>query len=336
MRKEEEMSTDRREGAMRIFEALSSVDEELLERSEAKEKVIPFWRYSKVLAACVCFLMLGIATYTGSVFLKGGNVSSDCAAPEEAGMAMDVSYNELAADGAAPAEEAEYVAAGPSADDVVIPETQLEDKTTAGTSQEKDALGNAEMAEQEANVEEYKDAIWDQAVMEAVSEQLDEEEVRAVEGLGEYLPAYLPEGYVFENGSGYKEEAQPRKVTATWYKGMDYITITVVETVEQEELATRLVDVSKPEHYDVHLYEIPYADSVPEGIRMVFDHPIFAEKDFSKDIIAARMKRVGEQGDTDTLRGNFAVLYDSGVLVTFTGRGDIEDIWELFQSIGAK
>ena len=47
------------EGAMKIFEALSGVDEELLLKSESvshvkQTVVIPFWKYAKALAACVC------------------------------------------------------------------------------------------------------------------------------------------------------------------------------------------------------------------------------------------------------------------------------------------
>ena len=45
---------DKYAGAVRIFQALSSVDEELLERSNPSRKILPYWRYTKVMAACAC------------------------------------------------------------------------------------------------------------------------------------------------------------------------------------------------------------------------------------------------------------------------------------------
>ena len=51
------MSEEKRQGAIRIFEALSGVDQELLERSEAENKkgtaVFSFARGSKILAAAL-------------------------------------------------------------------------------------------------------------------------------------------------------------------------------------------------------------------------------------------------------------------------------------------
>ena len=41
----------------------------------------------------------------------------------------------------------------------------------------------------------------------------------------------------------------------------------------------------------------------------------------------------GDSGDTDTPRGNFAVLYSDGVLVEFSGRGTAEEIWNMFEGL---
>ena len=48
------------------------------------------------------------------------------------------------------------------------------------------------------------------------------------------------------------------------------------------------------------------------------------------------MKSYDDQGDTDTPRGNFSVLYEGGVLIRFSGRGTAEEIWEMFCSMGGQ
>lgn len=84
MKKEDEMQNESLSGAMRIFEALSSVDEELLMRSEGHKRVIPFGRYAKVMAACICFAVVGVAAYTGvQMHTADRNMSADCAAPPD-------------------------------------------------------------------------------------------------------------------------------------------------------------------------------------------------------------------------------------------------------------
>ena len=56
---------NKQDGALRIFEALSGVDEELLDKCESatrvseQSKVIPFWKYGKAMVACVCILLAG-------------------------------------------------------------------------------------------------------------------------------------------------------------------------------------------------------------------------------------------------------------------------------------
>ena len=61
-----------------------------------------------------------------------------------------------------------------------------------------------------------------------------------------------------------------------------------------------------------------------------------AGKDFNLEIVKSRIKSYDDQGDTDTPRGNFSVLYEGGVLIRFNGRGTAEEIWEMFCSMGGQ
>jgi hypothetical protein len=117
---------------------------------------------------------------------------------------------------------------------------------------------------------------------------------------------------------------------------MDSIMLYVGMYEENAENESRIVDIAKEETYNVHLYEIPYASSVPDEIRLMFNSPIFREEDMSLEVVRARMKSVSDAGDTDTPRGDFSVLYDEGILVAFDGRGSAEEIWNMYLSINAQ
>ncbi len=344
---EDEKKDGRLSGAMRIFEALSSVDEELLERSETSPKVVPFRKYAKVMAACVCIVILGTAVFAGrSMFSVKNSTSSDCAA-EEQQFAAD-------ADGAgygAAQEAAEDAAAEGIAEEGVTEAEQEKNRLTESLqngSEESDTgmIAGSQMTsdinelqnEQELLEKNEQDdgLLWDMEpsfVSDLVSDPLDEAAIRATEELGAYLPTELPAGYVYESGYRTGEADGAESISVLWSHGMDTIHISISRYEESEEMQERLADISRPETYDVYFYEIPYCDSVPEEYYMTFHYPIFRESDFCLDIVKMRMMSVSDQGDTDTPRGSFAVLYDGGVLVEFNGDGDAESIWNMFQSI---
>ena len=153
-------------------------------------------------------------------------------------------------------------------------------------------------------------------------------------GLGDYVPEVLPAGYVFDEASLQTEaedSQSPSDLRLTWSRGMDYITLHITRH-EMQEIS--VVDVNAPETYDQRLYEIPLGDSVPREYWESVQNPVFAAEDLSLEVIETRMvSMAGDSGDTDTPRGNFAVLYSGGVLVEFSGRGTAEEIWNMFEGL---
>ncbi|MCI9188739.1 MAG: hypothetical protein HFH84_03765 [Lachnospiraceae bacterium] len=376
-------SGESRQGqALRIMEALSGADEELLERSEneraqsistyKKRKYVkgrgfqPLWRYARPWAAVLCLAVVGALGWGGyQLILKvdnpasGGNMND---------MAMQLETIELDAEGegALPEEAgaAEYNAedmAAQKADDSMSQDNggdfdegidangtnvtegysgSQERYGTSGTSQhgsggteEKSSETATGMGKEQESVS--KESAAEESVMidsdgcPAVNlNKFTEAEARSQEGLGDYIPEKVPQGYSFESAFS-NADGQEANLTLTWSKGMDSIMWSVEEVAEAPET----VDIDAAETYDERLYEIPYAETVPQEYRQSMDNPTFAWEDFTLETVRSRMISRADRGDTDTPRGNFAVLLPNNIVVRFNGRGTAEEIWEMFDSI---
>lgn len=114
------MSEQNREKEERLFRALSGVEEELLHRSEQNECVekrkangkirrFPLYYVSRIAAACLCFVVVGVLYVTMSSTKMADSTGADTAAPQSAYSA--------GADGAAPAEDFEAAKAGDTAEE---------------------------------------------------------------------------------------------------------------------------------------------------------------------------------------------------------------------------
>ncbi len=387
--------------AMRIFEALSGVDEELLIRCEEStgegasgKKVRPIWYYGKVLAACFCFVVCGaVMLNMGSLLLKKETASSDRANNSGRGMEQGTDEMAVVAEEGLPEESVleeivlEENVKEENRIENAIEESAIEESARAEGAIEESA--KKESALGESNIANGKEECVEQNAMAAVGntnfnaekeqnsgsskvdggtmdqygeqeklmdgqteadripqiqdttdslngcivdyrENITLKEAKEVEGLGEYVPDKIPEGYVLESAKKTCDvgTGEVLAIGLCWTRGMDSIMLNIAK-VDRNEIT--VVDIKQTEAYNVHFYQIPYADTVPDKYRAVFDHPVFAEGDFALDVVKARMKVVEDAGDTDTPRGNFAVMYEEGVLVEFSGRGDVESIYQMFR-----
>ncbi|MBE5884722.1 MAG: hypothetical protein E7291_10015 [Lachnospiraceae bacterium] len=332
--------------AMRIFEALSGVDEELLIRCEDDcgepilvKKPRPIWYYGKVLAACFCFVVCGaVLLHIGTTVFQNTGNSADSAvqeveeaaveecAVEEDGVLADIADSLPDVAGAVVADEEAKAVGG----------TQEEGITTEGAVEEyvavkESATGTNEQSAQSSEKDEA--LIQNQQECDCLPDlrrEISLEEAKQVVALGEYVPDILPAGYVFEScmGKSNQETGEVIGLSLCWTKGMDSIMLNISKVDVADIMVT---DVSKPETYNVHLYDIPYADTVPDEYRSCFHNPVFAVEDFSLAVVEARIKVIEEAGDTATPRGNFALLYEEGILVEFSGRSDAESIYEMLK-----
>lgn len=306
------MSEEKREGAMRLFEALSGVEQGLLERSERPQKrksffTFPTWYGGRILAAAFAFAVLGTVVWgAGTVMFRSGTSSDSSMFTvrngkiESAEDSVQENALESAAAGAA-AEGRPETEAAQAAEDAPISDTQ---KQTELEVMQEGGYENAELSETEA---------------------------RGFEVLGDYVPETVPKGYVFETARG-GSRGEQKNLYVSWNRGMDYISLTVENVVETESLA--FTDIGRPETYDVNRYDIPYAETVPKEYWDSFDNPIFKSTELTLELIGSRMKIYEDAGDTSTPRGNFAVYFEKeNVLVCFNGKGTAEEIMKMFESM---
>lgn len=342
------------ERAMRLMEALSDVDQALLERCAGNGRVTvcrrPLWRSARAAAAVLCLAVVGAASWGGYQLSRtrmgGADSSGGAAAPYMEEIREDaeeaVPRDEVTCDTAPEAAGAEdAVEAGQGGEQIRQTEA---DKFMDGQY----ADGGEMPPGQESAIEEEGrrdgsgtggDAVEENGSPEDTagcplppqSQKLTLAQAREDAALGAYVPTALPAGYAFEEGHRVTESQEPN-MTLFWSRGMDSITLHLERTANPP--AT--VDVEETESYDQRLYEVPYGETVPEEYRQTFDNPVFAVEDFNLEIVKSRIKSYDDQGDTDTPRGNFSVLYEGGVLIRFSGRGTAEEIWEMFCSMGGQ
>lgn len=338
-----------RQEAIKIMEALSGVDEELLERSETagsdsaarKERHGRLtWGYWCRRAAVFALIAVGAVSWGGYVLINESARSSDGATGN---FSTDLAQ---ANRGEAQSKQADYSTGVPG--DVLDGSTEFPPEPMANYS--SDVSGSVTMDEyaletdntpefydkvEQENIEEKRDyegaaspltSNGMESSRQSEMQKLTEGEARELETLGAYVPSTLPSGYAFESA---RYDAERGTLMLWWSRGMDSVMLSV-----RQAGGVETVDVTRPELYDERLYEIPYAESVPQEYWGTFNSPVFSKDDFSLEIVRSRViSYSGDCGDTSTPGGSFSMLYDDGVLVRFSGRGTPEQIWEMFASI---
>ena len=179
-------------------------------------------------------------------------------------------------------------------------------------------------------------------------EWLDIDEARLDPDFGAFLPVNIPpEGFTpyFVN-----KAVTPRENSLSVHvsRCADWSTSTIAWRISEatEDDLARIVSVEDHEKYDLSLYPIPRAASVPEELWQFVFAPVFLAEELTLDVIRARTFWLEEEIlDHWTNRWpagwrmNFSVLYDD-VLVHVSASGPFpefpdlpEQIWEMLSEI---
>ena len=137
---------------------------------------------------------------------------------------------------------------------------------------------------------------------------------------GPYLPAELPDGFGEEEIHLYRGREETT-LFAVWTKGegsFDELDWRVREYRDAD--AGRVVAVEDRPRYDLGLYTLPLADSVPEELFQTVDRPIFRWEELTQEAVERRVMSLPGDGEGITTRINLGVLYD-GILVEVTAKG---------------
>lgn len=156
------------------------------------------------------------------------------------------------------------------------------------------------------------------AVPELREEELTETDAYAEADFGAYLPE-VPKGYQFNRAVRLMNQNRD-ELYASWSQGYHDITVIISRLSEKDK--ERIVAEEDTELYDMSLYPIPWAESMPRETREIIENPIFRGENLTLDILKRRGYTRNEQGESGGSNVNmrFSVLYDT-ILVEISTEG---------------
>lgn len=150
---------------------------------------------------------------------------------------------------------------------------------------------------------------------------------------GAFMLREIPSEFAAESIRRYKDQSS-NYLSGLWTCGYDELRWKVYTISEADE--GRLTSIADKENYDLSLYPIPRASSVPEKLREIVDNPIFAAEDLTMDAVWARAYTTGESGDSEGWRMVFSVRYDDSIVEVRTKGVDPEWIYDQLKGLSAK
>lgn len=334
-----------------LYESFGSIDDDVLERSERRgKKVLPggLGRWGAV-AACAC---LAVAAALSAREFLTPDVRSDMGGL--AGQPIDATACDVPGlDGAtAPSASGNGLVADV---DVTVPDTPSGVPVPGGAMPEPNVPipGGATTEPWQKPMEEARpgshfsaevsDGMTEPGSGDNVAggkvegcltddrERLTLQEALNVETIGKYLLAEGPEGFAAESVS-YRRREGGGSLYAVWCRTGTYDEVDWRVSLYTEADAGRVTAAADTRNYDLSLYPIPRAESVPEELRQIVDHPIFSIDELTQEVVNRRAYCANDSGDTGGVRMNFGVLYGE-VLVEVNAKG-VSPEW-LYEQLSA-
>ncbi len=173
-------------------------------------------------------------------------------------------------------------------------------------------------------------AVTAEYIPESKDEKLSLAEAYSDEEFGGFMPINIPDGFAEESVRRYKDYRNDY-LSGLWTKGYAQIDWKVSYMDESDE--NRLTSVETVENYDLSLYPIPMAESVPDELREIVNHPIFDIDELTLDVVYARSRLTEEAGDIGGYRTSFDVRFGDVVVRISTKGVDPEWIFEELTAI---
>ena len=141
---------------------------------------------------------------------------------------------------------------------------------------------------------------------------------------GAYMLPIIPNGFAPESIRRYKDQ-NADYLSGLWTSGYDELRWKVYTISEADKV--RLTSVEDTVKYDLSLYPIPRASSVPDELREIVDNPIFDAGELTMDAVWARAYKTGESGDSSGWRMAFSVRYGDIIVEVRTKGVDPEWVY---------
>lgn len=325
-----------------LFREIGEIDEAYVEEAERfrRKRKTALWMRTGAVAASLLF-----CAGLGYGALRLTNVSNDTAnmsggAMEEAAQTYsmaeeDVGQNDRAgqencAAGSGEAQDEDiFQENGAEAEEPrAIPEKETAQdsvSTSGGIGQESATTdGIAQTPEENEDTASDKEQdLAESCLLKEEAETLTWEAAREDAVYGRYVDVQIPEGYEFTSGS-----RTASGLHLIWSKGTEEITVSCRQA--DESVSDWLVDADSPREYDLGLYTIPLAQSVPQELIQKVSNATFYADQVSLQIVEARSYQMEEQGDEALWRTQIGILYSGNVLVDIRSKGPSpEEIYAL-------
>lgn len=148
---------------------------------------------------------------------------------------------------------------------------------------------------------------------------------------GQYVPKTIPTGFAFSNAQRFINQEWDY-LYAYWNKDMEEISWQISRLTKAHK--ARITAVSDTKNYDLTLYPIPRADTVPRELWDIVDNPIFRVEELTLAVVEARAYTLGEKGDTAGTRMEFSVLLPGDIVIAIRAKGaSIQDMLAMVGSI---
>lgn len=145
---------------------------------------------------------------------------------------------------------------------------------------------------------------------------------------GAYLLSAPPAGFAEESIRRYMDQSSDY-LSGLWTKGYHELRWKVSRFDAEAEM--RLTHIGDTENYDLSLYPIPRAESVPTQLQEIVDNPVFYAEELTEDVVMARAYQLAENGEAPAWHTVFSVKFDD-IVVEVRAKGvDPQWIWQQLQ-----
>lgn len=176
-------------------------------------------------------------------------------------------------------------------------------------------------------------AITAEVIPEWFDKKLTYQEALTEADYGAYMLPEMPKGFTTESIHRFKNQDFDY-LSGLWTKGYNELSWAIYTISEADE--SRITEVDETENYDLTLYPIPRASSVPDELREIVDNPIFYAEDLTMEAVWSRAYKTEDSGDSSGWRMKFSVKYDETVVEIRSKGVDPEWIYRQLRALNMK